>query len=349
MKSISDSGGEYESPLEQKVAEEIRNLGYTVRAQVGCSGYRIDLGVIDPAQPGRFILGVECDGATYHSAYTARDRDRIRQEVLERLGWRIHRVWAPDFVTRHDLEVQRLKNAIETAINSPPQMPQHADEEPEKPETPPAPISPSFPTPNVAQQASKNDWTTYYKIHVPSFRPPRNLQFHDAPRTLSKQLVEIVDNEGPIHVENATHRLAQTWGLQRVGRRMSEAVDMAIRIALRSNQIVRTGDFLYSKKYLQEVGYQPLRVSKPDPSNRDTFRNLTQIPSEEIELAMRKILREALSIPRETLLVQTARIFGIDRVSSEAQLLLDQALGRLISVGAIIEREGRLTLANKPA
>lgn len=89
-------------------------MGYDVIPQVGCSGFRIDLGIIDPANPGRFILGVECDGATYHSAATARDRDRLRQEILEKkLGWRIHRVWSPDWITKRDTEIRRIKQAIQ--------------------------------------------------------------------------------------------------------------------------------------------------------------------------------------------------------------------------------------------
>ena len=334
LDTIGKSGGGYESPIEAKVAEEIRNLGYDVRAQVGCSGYRIDLGVIDPGRPGRFILGVECDGATYHSAYTARDRDRIRQEALERLGWRIHRVWAPDFVMRHDLEVKRLKEAIERARDSPQTPLQPKEEDPKNPEAPS--VSYSFVTPTQQGSNSNSNWATYYKTYVPPFRPPWSVQFHDAPRTLSKQLTEIVDNEGPIHVDNASRRLAQTWSLHRIGPRMSEAVDVAIRIALRSNRIARRGDFLYSTKN------EPLRVRKPNPNNRDTFRNLTQIPPEEIELAFTKILQEALSLPREPLIVQTARIFGIDRVSNEAQQSLDQVLERLILKGAVADVDGRL-------
>ena len=94
-------------------------MGFEVIPQVGCSGYRIDIGVVDPAEPGRFLLGVECDGATYHSAATARDRDRLRQQVLEQLGWRIHRIWSPDWVTRRDAETRRLKEAIEEARRAP--------------------------------------------------------------------------------------------------------------------------------------------------------------------------------------------------------------------------------------
>ena len=107
--------GEADSPFEDDVAGAIRALGYNVVPQVGCSGFRIDIGVIDPAEPGRFLLGVECDGATYHSAATARDRDRLRQQILEQLGWRIHRIWSPDWVTHREGEIRRLKQAIEEA------------------------------------------------------------------------------------------------------------------------------------------------------------------------------------------------------------------------------------------
>lgn len=105
--------GDYESPFERDVASEIRRMGYDVIPQVGCSGFRIDLGIIDPRNPGRFILGVECDGATYHSAATARDRDRLRQEILEKLGWRIHRVWSPDWITKRNTEIRRIKQTIQ--------------------------------------------------------------------------------------------------------------------------------------------------------------------------------------------------------------------------------------------
>ena len=69
----------------------------TCTPQVGVAGYHLDLAVVDPEQPGRYLLAIECDGATYHSAKSARDRDRLRQEVLERLGWQVHRIWSTDW------------------------------------------------------------------------------------------------------------------------------------------------------------------------------------------------------------------------------------------------------------
>ena len=88
---------EPESDFEIEVSRALRAHGYEVHPQVGVAGYFLDLAVVDPERPGRYLLGIECDGATYHSARSARDRDRLRQEVLQTLGWQIHRIWSVDW------------------------------------------------------------------------------------------------------------------------------------------------------------------------------------------------------------------------------------------------------------
>ena len=104
-----------DSPFEEEVADALRGCGYEVDHQIGSSGYFIDLGIKDPERPGRYLLGIECDGATYHSAQSARDRDRIRQQVLEGLGWRIHRIWSTDWFRYPDRELRKAAEAIEAA------------------------------------------------------------------------------------------------------------------------------------------------------------------------------------------------------------------------------------------
>lgn len=100
--------GDPDSEFERMVANRLRAAGYQVHHQVGCSGYRIDLGVVDPADPSRYQLGVECDGATYHRAATARDRDKLRQQVLEGLGWTLYRIWSTDWWHDCDAEANKL-------------------------------------------------------------------------------------------------------------------------------------------------------------------------------------------------------------------------------------------------
>src|SRR5712692_6719949 len=83
---------------------------------MGVSKYRIDFVAKHPKRPGGLVLAVECDGASYHSAYTARDRDRLRQQHLEALGWRFHRIWSTDWFMRRDQEIDRAVAAYKAAV-----------------------------------------------------------------------------------------------------------------------------------------------------------------------------------------------------------------------------------------
>jgi very-short-patch-repair endonuclease len=107
------SDAEFDSPFEQNVYQELSHRGLQLKPQVGVSSYRIDFAIVDPDQPGRFLLGLECDGAAYHSAFTARDRDRLRQQILEGLGWKIHRIWSRDWIQNREAEIQKILTAVE--------------------------------------------------------------------------------------------------------------------------------------------------------------------------------------------------------------------------------------------
>lgn len=102
-----------DSPFEDSVYEFLRDHGNEVRKQIGCAGFRVDLGVVDQEQPGRYLLGIECDGAKYHSSPVARDRDRLRQQILEKLGWKIFRIWSTDWYRSRTETQRRLLEVIE--------------------------------------------------------------------------------------------------------------------------------------------------------------------------------------------------------------------------------------------
>lgn len=113
-----NAGGDSESDFELEVAARLRSKGYQVETQIGVSGYRIDLGIRDPKNPALFLAGVECDGATYHSSKSARERDRLREEILKGLGWRILRVWSTDWFDDPSVETDKLCQKIEALRGS---------------------------------------------------------------------------------------------------------------------------------------------------------------------------------------------------------------------------------------
>jgi very-short-patch-repair endonuclease len=107
-----------ESPFEAAVSDALRGKGWEIHHQIGCGGYRIDMAVVNPKAPGSYLLGIECDGASYHSGASARDRDRLRQMKLEDLGWRLHRIWSTDWWRRRDECIDILDQRIRELVKA---------------------------------------------------------------------------------------------------------------------------------------------------------------------------------------------------------------------------------------
>ena len=111
----SASNFEVDSPFQRAVAKRLAERGYLVHQEVASGGRFVDIGIVDPQQPGRYIIGIECDGASYHSSRSARDRDRLREQVLRGLGWELHRIWSTDWFRNPERELERAVEAIENA------------------------------------------------------------------------------------------------------------------------------------------------------------------------------------------------------------------------------------------
>lgn len=116
LEQASFSGREPDSDFEVEVADALRTRGIECVAQVGVAGYFIDLAVKHPTKADTFLLGIECDGKTYHSSVTARDRDRLRQSILEDLGWTIHRIWSTDWFKARERELGRVVARVEALL-----------------------------------------------------------------------------------------------------------------------------------------------------------------------------------------------------------------------------------------
>jgi very-short-patch-repair endonuclease len=325
--------GEPDSPFEEDVAGEIKAMGYEVVPQVGCSGYRIDIGVIDPAVPGRFLLGVECDGATYHSAATARDRDRLRQRVLERLGWRIHRVWSPDWMMRRGGEIQRIRQAIEEARRGDGPQAAFAAHNPKL-----DPTRPESGLRRVTLGGTTTDdalpGTRPYEPCVIGLRHSDG-EFHeprfDAERAML--LAEVVRKEGPIHFELAVRRVIGAWGLARSGQRIIGAMQDAVESGTRRGAFKQRGEFLWPA----EMAEVPVRV--PVSGEPETRRDIAHIPPEEIQSCLLLIASHAVGVSVEDLVKEAANVFGFERTG-------DRIKDRLLSEVTALKRRGLAKVVN---
>ena len=111
-----ETGRPPDSDFEEAVIKKLKEKGFECVPQVGVEGFFIDVGVIDPGNPGSYLMGIECDGATYHSAKSARDRDRLRQQILEDLGWKIRRIWSTDWFRNPDVALEPIIQELNSLV-----------------------------------------------------------------------------------------------------------------------------------------------------------------------------------------------------------------------------------------
>jgi very-short-patch-repair endonuclease len=323
-------GGSFDSPFEEAVARVIREAGYHVHSQVGVSSFRIDLGIIDPARPGEYILGVECDGATYHSARSARDRDRLRQEVLEGLGWRLHRTWSTDWFRHPQRESNRLLAAIKAAKdkNIDPTLQTTVDFDPPK----------SGKRENGARSSSSNG----YKVGINGTAVPFTIPYKECSLKVPRQrdlldlsvseivplALIVVVSEGPVHTEEVARRIREAFGLQRTGNRILEHIRGGL------EHLAQAGDIDQDGEFWSPAGRELQAVR--DRRNADLpLRRAAMISPCEYRCAITRIISDTVAISREDLIIETARVFGFDRTGPDLREAIDRQSEILVDLGRL--------------
>ena len=330
----TDADAEFGSVFEEQVAHVLESMGYRIERQVGCSGYRIDLAVVHPARPGQFALGIECDGATYHSAATARERDRLREQVLNQLGWTLYRIWSTDWFRGRSREVEKLRAAVEAAIAAPSGM-----RVPEAVVVGVESESPLGPAPAVDKDTGANDGDCYCALASPyaEYPPPRQIsEFYLAQLAVKRVLIGVVEAEGPLRIDVATRRVASGWGIARCGHKVQAVVAAAVDAAVREGSIATRAGFLYS------VSGETIRVRRNTPAG--PIRKATEIAPEEIAEAARLVLQDQIKLSTDDLIVATARVLGFERTGSEVRDAVVVGIDCLVESGAAAEKTGSIAL-----
>ncbi len=324
-----------DSEFEEQVLRQLTGLGHVVHTQVGSAGFFLDLAVVDPLHSGRYVLGIECDGARYHSARSARDRDRLRQSVLEGLGWRIHRIWSTDWFHNPDEELRKVVQAIETAqaVGPPSGRPVPVAEPITQPETAQSPAGP-HPTPNLRS-------APYECAHV-SLRLG-DVDMHMVNRTqLANLLAQVVRVESPVHATDAARRVLSGAGVQRFGNRIQQAFEEAVQLGVSRGLFIKRGEFLWGLAMQQP----PVRDRSGLPG---ASRRLEFVAPEELRRAILIVVQESYGIVPAEVPNAVCRLFGFSRVTDDMSAAVEPHRDALLREGYLALQGVNLVLASPDA
>ena len=295
------SGKAPDSPFEEAVMEALRESGLEVRCQVGSGGYFVDIAVNDPESEGRYLLGIECDGAAYHSSQSARDRDRIRQSVLESLGWKIHRVWSTDWFRDSASEMRKILEAVEKAkldkaqLPAPKPVPVPEPEEEEFEEVVPDGVEETF-------EDSKE--RPVYTLAELDISLPEDQEFHDIHhQTLASWIVRVVDCEGPVHVDEVLKRIRESLEISRTTQKIKTYFQKTLETCLKMERVEYMGEFLTIPGrdfFLRNRSEVPTKYRKAD-----------LVPDQEYQLAILEVIRTAFEIQKDEIPGHVVDLLGV--------------------------------------
>ncbi|MBV1952668.1 MAG: DUF3320 domain-containing protein [Cycloclasticus sp.] len=315
----------YDSDLEEAIAEAIRNKGWTVHTQIGVSKFRIDLGVVHPDHPGKYLAGIECDGATYHSSPSARDRDRVRHAILENLGWSLVRIWSTDYWNDAKKTIERVDECLNQLLENDRQKEVEkklgAKKKSEK--TSIVDGLDSSVSDNVVSFVQENPDSIINK----NILPEKIKKLLSADRFYDDEYVPIIeviakrfiDQTGPITFKYLSTKIARAHGFQRTGSQIKKQVWTAISKTRNYN---KTPD---QQTVFWPEGEKIIEVCDFNGTKKDSERSWAEVPYPEK-------LGVAVSVVKEgnpDLIGQMALVIGLGRLrqttKDELAILLSAA------------------------
>lgn len=314
------------------VAESLREKGYEVKTNIGTSGYRVDIGVVDPDNGGEYLIGVLCDGYNYNSAKSARDREITRCKVLKLLGWRICRVWAMEWWENPELTMKRLLAAIDVAKKGDWDWREHEVEMPPVTEEEDADAETEVETETEVTHA-----VPYQQAYLPlglSMTPEEIVSGYRAYSILGI-FENIIQTEAPVSRNVLFRKTTAAVGIARTGSRLAAYFNALLRSrGYRCTSI--DGDVFYWKKEQDPDSYNVYRVG----SDREAL----DIAPEEVMVAVCEVLDQQGALPEEDLLRQTAKCFNYSRMGDNVMLSMLRGLEKALEKDKAVRENGRIKL-----
>jgi very-short-patch-repair endonuclease len=324
--AVHGSLGDFESPFEVAVARGLQQKGWTVHPQVGVSAYRIDLGVVHPDIPGIYLSGVECDGAMYHSSAYARERDKIRQQVLEGLGWHMVRVWSTNWWVNQKYEIDLLHTKLterladdrkrredQKGLKSTGDVvssdTQKAQSEPGAISTQIAGVVAASVSEHPLENNSDSETIESYRVMDFSGYTIEPVQFYEDSydASLQEMIRGVINTEGPIHELLLLQRIARAHSFKRAGTKMLDRVNELASAHCELSE-ESTGKFWWPEGIGEKVKERYARTSnRPEEASKPEWICDTEV---------RNIIR-AKGLDND--LVGLCRVLGIQRLTANVK------------------------------
>ena len=301
----------YDSEFEMEVCDFLRENGFCVDTQVGCSSFRIDLAIKHP-NSSDYVLAVECDGASYHSSKTARDRDRLRQEILENMGWKFYRIWSTDWFRNKSTEKDKLLLAAKNAVEN-------------------------FKTTGAKVEQPQKIFSFEEVASVKHFQFPKYIMVDELQtvRSCNYNIVQIckaiLDVEAPLSEEWLLRRIAFMFGREKVTNVVRNEFNRYMWNCEKAG-IIRQNGFLY----LQGKDIPMLRVPQ---DNASVIRGISCIAIEELALGMKAVLEQNINVEKIGLFKLISQQLGFNRMGDAIFERLELALK---SISNDIETNGEM-------
>lgn len=326
---------DFDSPFEEAVYDFLQSKGYNVVTQVGCSGFRIDMAVKDPMNNNQFAIGIECDGATYHSSRTARERDRLRQTVLEDMGWTIYRIWSTDWIKDQITEEEKLVNAIEKTLAHIPLESynnEFVDETDDKDDM-------AVSTIEIEEKVASSE-TPSVGYGFELYKRTCPLTFYEEsgkPKDKSDIVLDIISLEQPIHFEELCRRIAPAYDRQKATSFVRNEVRDIFYYYLDDVITEDANGFVRLKDFTE------IRVRIPNPED-DYIRPISYICDEELALALKTIALHSFGITPEDLFIVTSRELGFKRTGENITNMLQKVYNSMLENGEVTEVDGKVQI-----
>ncbi len=320
------TNGLTDSFFEDHVSEVLVKNGFDITNQVGSAGFKIDIGVKHPSDKGRYVLAVECDGATYHSSKIARDRDKARQIILESLGWKFYRIWSTDWFLNPERESAKLIEAVKNSF---------VDSTPNKKIEEERKIQIGFEEVGEIETFTSSYFKYSKKIYLSE-------ELHNY-AGLYSLIKDIITCEQPIHRDVILFRVLELTEVARAGKRIQSEFDYQLKSLIKNEpDLIKDGEFYSTKAKMVDVSYDGM-VRERSSQERKEFK-MEYVSDFEIKNAILYLIKHSYGLIKDELLSEVPKVFGFKVIKDDQRDLVAKNLRSLIRLGLVISLNDNLSL-----